>query len=572
MDSVGSALRTYGVDYLDQGRSAVEIAEEFGSAIQNWARHPEGLDALLLVPQADTVLKRLIDDVDGAKALAESATVLRRSKDPADANAIENLLKSGGEFIRASSDLLSLNEPTRLVRGLFGPAIAVLAKSGAKRAADTVLGVAKSGAKRVADAATDRVGIPRLGKSRTDPLFESGGRTWSQAQLDEEIARLGVGSSTRLSTGRRGRLVSDLMADLKVTMFENKALRFGERSAQVLSKWTPFLSRMLPSMVDKVEQAFRREVFSMALKEGRTPELAADVAREAVLDFEPFASRGAARLLQPILAGLATGVAGLESLVRRPQEAMRIMRTMRAKQDYVEREYGGDEGLVGGDPLKAAFGLVGVKVPSIGPINMYGPAASAYVADMLASAYYSTDKLGAAKNLLTGFVGGLGPVAALRSVSGGIQTWIEGEPTELTKDDEMLQVMLAASIADRYGLDLPFTPFKPWDVLVERYGLEAVNINEAGGWVPVKIGRPARRGKGPRGKVEAYYSYKMSPEGRKQFKADMARANLFAGSQVLEAYKMYGVIPQVGLATSGLTEQQIAERRMGEEVRKATGR
>ena len=547
MDSVGSALRTYGVDYLDQGRSAVEIAEEFGSAIQGWSRTPDGLDALLLVPKADTVLKRLIDDVDGAKALAESATVLRRSKDPADASAIENLLKWGGEFVRATSDLLSLNEPTKLVRGLFGPPIAVLAKSGAARAADTVLGVATAP-------------IRRLGKSRTDPLFESGGRTWSQAQLDEEIARLGVGSSTRLSAGRRGRLVSDLMADLKVTMTQNKALRLGERGSQELAKWTPFLSRMLPSIVDKVEQAFRREIFSMALKEGRTPELAADVAREAALDFEPFANRDAARLLQPILAGAASGVAGLESLVRRPQEAMRIMRTMRAKQDYVEREYGGDEG------------LVGVKVPSIGPINMYGPVAAAYAADLLASAYYSNDKLGAAGGLLTGLVGGLGPVAALRSVSGGVQTWIEGEPTELTKDDEMLQVMLAASIADRYGLDSSYTPFAPWDVLVERYGLTATNIDK-GGRTSVKIGRPARKGRGPGGEdIEAFYTYKMSNEGRKQFKTDMARANRFAGSQVLEAYKAYGVIPQVGLGTSGFTEQEIAERRMGEEVRAATGR
>ena len=473
--------------------------------------------------------------------------MLRRSKDPADASAIENLLKWGGEFVRATSDLLSLNEPTKLVRGLFGPPIAVLAKSGAARAADTVLGVATAP-------------IRRLGKSRTDPLFESGGRTWSQAQLDEEIARLGVGSSTRLSAGRRGRLVSDLMADLKVTMTQNKALRLGERGSQELAKWTPFLSRMLPSIVDKVEQAFRREIFSMALKEGRTPELAADVAREAALDFEPFANRGAARLLQPILAGAASGVAGLESLVRRPQEAMRIMRTMRAKQDYVEREYGGDEG------------LVGVKVPSIGPINMYGPVAAAYAADLLASAYYSNDKWGAAEGLFKGLVGGLGPVAALRSVSGGVQTWIEGEPTELTKDDEMLQVMLAASIADRYGLDSSYTPFAPWDVLVERYGLTATNIDK-GGRTSVKIGRPARKGRGPGGEdIEAFYTYKMSNEGRKQFKADMARANQLAGSQVLEAYKAYGVIPQVGLGTSGFTEQEIAERRMGEEVRAATGR
>ena len=548
MDSVGSALRTYGVDYLDQGRSAVEIAEEFGSAIQGWSRRPDGLDALMLVPKADTVLRRLIDDVDGAKALAESATVLRRSKDPADASAIQNLVTWGGEFVRATSDLLSLNEPTKLVRGLFGPPIAVLAKSGAARAAETVLGVGTAP-------------IRRLGKSRTDPLFESGGRTWSQAQLDEEIARLGVGSSTRLSAGRRGRLVSDLMADLKVTMTQNKVLRLGERVPQELAKWFPFLSRMLPSMVDKVEQAFRREIFSMALKEGRTPELAADVAREAVLDFEPFANRGAARLLQPILAGAASGIAGIESLVRRPQEAMRIMRTMRAKQNYVEREYGGDEG------------LVGVKVPSIGPINMYGPVAAAYAADLLASAYYANDKLGAAEDLLTGLVGGLGPVAALRSLSGGVQTWIEGEPTELTKDDEMLQVMLAASIADRYGLDLPWTPFKPWDVLVERYGLTATNINEKGKRVDIKIGRPARKGRGPGGEdIEAFYTYKMSNEGRKQFKADMARANQFAGSQVLEAYKAYGVIPQVGLGTSGFTELEVAERSMGEEVRKATGR
>jgi hypothetical protein len=345
------------------------------------------------------------------------------------------------------------------------------------------------------------------------------------------------------------------MADLKVTMTQNKVLRLGERGAQELAKWFPFLSRVLPSMVDKVEQAFRREIFSMALKEGRTPELAADVAREAALDFEPFANRGAARLLQPILAGAASGIAGIESLVRRPQEAMRIMRTMRAKQNYVEREYGGDEG------------LVGVKVPSIGPINMYGPVAAAYAADLLASAYYSNDKLGAAWDLAKGLVGGLGPVAALRSLSGGVQTWIEGEPTELTKDDEMLQVMLAASIADRYGLDLPWTPFKPWDVLVERYGLTATNINEEGERVD------ARKGRGPGGEdIEAFYTYKMSNEGRKQFKADMARANQFAGSQVLEAYKAYGVIPQVGLGTSGFTEQEIAERRMGEEVRKATGR
>ena len=138
-------------------------------------------------------------------------------------------------------------------------------------------------------------------------------------------------------------MASDLLADLGVTMEGNKALGGAQRATQYASRF----ARMLPSMVDKVEQAFRREVFTVALKEGRTPERAAEIARDAVLDFEPAGTGRAARLLQPLVASGQTAVAGLESMLSRPQETMRILRGMRAKQDYVQRTYGTDEELAG---------------------------------------------------------------------------------------------------------------------------------------------------------------------------------------------------------------------------------
>jgi len=338
----------------------------------------------------------------------------------------------------------------------------------------------------------------------------------------------------------------------------NKALGGAQRATQYASRF----ARMLPSMVDKVEQAFRREVFTVALKEGRTPERAAEIARDAVLDFEPAGTGRAARLLQPLVASGQTAVAGLESMLSRPQETMRILRGMRAKQDYVQRTYGTDEELAG---FELPLGM--------GRLNMYGPSAAAYTAGLAADIYYKGADPDTVVDAAKAVVGGSGPTRALGMVSGGISTWIEGEPTELTKDDEVLQVMLMASLAERgYTDPTGLSPMQPWDVLVERYGLEATNVDpKTGGITPIKIGRPARFGEGPR-EIEASYTYKMTPEGRKQFKKDMEWARTLGADPLLEAYKMYGVQPELGVATGGMTELEVAERRMGEEVRKATGR
>ena len=562
LDSVGEALRAYGVKYLDEGMDGREVANRLLDQPQSWLQVPEELNALLLIPQGDLVLRKA-QELDGLMNLAEAAEVVMRAKNPMGKDTFTATFGIINDFVRAGADLISMNEPTRLVKATFGPAIAVLAKQGVLKALETSFPATKVLAKQGGLKALETLGfdtspIRRLGKTLDDTLFEASGRPWSQRQVNEEVSRLGVGASTRLSSARRGRLASDLLADLGVTMEGNKALGGPQRAAQYASR----LGRMLPSMVDKVEQAFRREVFTIALKEGRTPERAAEIARDAVLDFEPVGTGRAARLLQPLVASGATAVAGLESMLTRPQETMRILRGMRAKQDYVQRTYGTDEE------------LTGFEVPlGMGRLNMYGPSAAAYTAGLAADVYYKGADMEMIEDAGKAIVGGSGPARALGMLSGGIQTWIEGEPTELTNDDEVLQVMLMASLAERgYTDPTGLSPLQPWDVLVERYGLEATNVDpKEGGIIPIKIGRPARFGKGPR-EIEASYTYKMTPEGRKQFKKDMEWARTLGADPLLEAYKMYGVQPELGVATGGMTELEVAERRMGEEVRKATGR
>ncbi len=544
LNSVGEALRAYGVKYLDEGMDGREVANRLLDQPGSWLQVPEELNALLLIPQGDVVLRKA-QELDGMMKLAEAADVVKRAKNPMDKDTFTAAFGYLNDFARAGADLVSMNEPTRLVKATFGPAIAVLAKQGAVTAIETTFGAATAP-------------LRRAGKTLDDTLFEASGRPWSQRQVNEEVARLGVGASTRLSAARRGRLASDLLADLGVTMEGNKALGGAQRATQYASG----LARMLPSMVDKVEQAFRREVFTVALKEGRTPERAAEIARDAVLDFEPVGTGRAARLLQPLVASGQTAVAGLESMMTRPQETMRILRGMRAKQDYVQRTYGTDEELTG---FELPLGM--------GRLNMYGPSAAAYTAGLAADIYYKGADPDTVADAAKAVIGGSGPTRALGMVSGGISTWIEGEPTELTKDDEVLQVMLMASLAERgYTDPTGLSPMQPWDVLVERYGLEATNVDpKTGGITPIKIGRPARFGEGPR-EIEASYTYKMTPEGRKQFKKDMEWARTLGADPLLEAYKMYGVQPELGVATGGMTELEVAERRMGEEVRKATGR
>jgi hypothetical protein len=244
-------------------------------------------------------------------------------------------------------------------------------------------------------------------------------------------------------------------------------------------------------------------------------------------------------------------------MMARPQEAMRILRGMRMRNDYVEQTYGGDESMYG-------FDVVGQ------PVNLYGPTAASWLVNALADVYYANDD--AWKGLGQSALSNLDPLKQVGKFAGGVSTWIEGEPTQLTRDDEMMQVMMMASIADRYFTDpLGLTPFQPWDVLVDRYGLEATNIDpKTGGRTRIPIGKPARKGVGPRGGGEAWFTYKMSPDGRKQFKEDMARIRTFGGDALLEAFKMYGV-QGVGVAEPE-AELEAAQRRMGEEVRAATGR
>jgi len=546
LNSVGSALRSFGVKYLDEGISG-RIASRAPGNVDDWLQIPDEINALLMIPQGDVVLRKVLE-VDSMLKLAENAEILKRVKTPTDQGTFTTMLGNINDFLRAGLDLIASNEPTRLVKSLFGPAIAVLAKQGVLKALETSFAVAVSP-------------IRRVGKTLDDVLFEASGRPWTQRQINAEVARLGIGSSTRLSAARRGRLVSDLMTDLRVTMESNMALEMVEAGGQGVND----LFRLAPSIVDKVEQAFRREVFGIALREGRTPEKAAEVARDAVLDFESLGTGRAARFLQPLITGGVNAAAGLESMLARPQETVRILRGMRAKQDYVQRTYGTDEELTGFElPLGS------------GRMNMYGPSAAGYMAGLAADTYYKGASMETAGDAALSLADGSGLASAAGLVSGGLSTWIEGEPADLTRDDEIMQVMLMASLADRSLTDSPLLgPTSPWDLMVDRYGLEAVNINEAGGYEPIKIGSPGRFGTGPQ-EIDAYYTYKMSSEGRNQFKKDMSRARLGHERGVidplLEAYKMYAQQPELGMATTGLTELEVAERRMGEGVRKATGR
>ena len=549
LNSVGSALRAFGVKYLDEGISG-RIANRAPGNVDGWLQIPDEINALLMIPQGDLVLRK-VQEVDSMLKLAENADILKRVKTPTDQSTLLSSFGTLNDFARAGADLIAANEPTRLVKSLFGPAIAVLAKQGVSRALETSFGVVTSP-------------IRRVGKTLDDVLFEASGRPWTQRQINAEVSRLGIGSSTRLSAARRGRLVKDLMADLRVTMESNKALGGIQTGAQIATG----LARMLPSMVDKVEQAFRREVFGIALREGRTPEKAAEIARDAVLDFEPVGTGRAARLLQPFITGGVTSVAGLESMLARPQETARILRGMRAKQDYVQRTYGTDEELTGFElPLGA------------GRINMYGPSAAGYMAGLAADTYYKGISAETAGDAALSLADGSGLASAAGVVSGGISTWIEGEPTDLTRDDEIMQVMLMASLADRSLTNSPLLgPTSPWDLMVDRYGLTATNFDKEGATKPIKIGSPARKGAAPQRdrEIDAYYTYKMSKEGRDQFKKDMAWARLMqergAIDLTLEAYKMYAQQPELGMATTGLTELETAESQMDAEVRKATGR
>ena len=524
LDAVGSALRTYGVKHLDSGLKADEIAQRVVGDLHSWVKSLDGVDGVFLVPQTDELLKG-IESL--SPKIAEGIEVLKRAKETDLVEAVSGIPKKVRDIGRAFGMMAAKSDVTAVPRHILEIPIALLAKQGAGKAIEAAFGV----------------GNRALGRSE---VFEAGGRIWRTVDIDNEAARLGVGASTRMSAGRRGRLASDLMTDIGRTIDGNLALRAGHWATQVIEEAT----RVIPGMIDHVEVAFRREVFAQALREGRLPEEAARISRDALLDFEPEATQKVARMLQPIITGGVESLAALESLARRPEEAVRIMRGLRAKQDYVERTYGGDEPIV--EPVAGA--------------RLLGPLAASWLAQTLEDVVaqdqsfleFAASSAGDAVQDFPRFLG---------SASGDLQTFIEGEPSLGTREDEVRQAMVLAALAEKRGF-----PSWGWEALVERYGMEPVNLTSEGEPLDVPIGASARYGKGPKGgPLKAWYVYKMSSKGRSQFKQDMSRAQaltLGLSNTYLEEYSN-----QEGITTAsrGGTPREVAERRLGADVRKARG-
>lgn len=499
LDAVGGSLRAMGINYLD-ALSADQIAARVMSGIS-----PQGYEIPGVVVLRPMDMERILNP-EGLKQLAEGIEVLRRTPDPEGKSALQWALDAanyGEQYTRSAAELLSGSNLVGATKNLFSLPIAIMARDGLASA----IGY------------TGRVVMPKKGGL----LFTAGGRPWTRAAVDQEAARLGVGASTRMTAQRRGRLAADLMADIEFGVRGNPAYRTGELGGQVVES----AGRIIPGFVDAVEQKFRYLAFEEALRQGMAPEAAATYSRDLLFDFEPLQLQNAARAFIPVVTRFVEAAAAIRSLVERPQEAVRVLRAARARQDYNDRTYGGD------DPLLQI-------VPGAKPM---GPATLAWVTGVLASAYYG-------KLSLEGIVGrgaaGMSPVRAAEALMGDLSTFLGQDDGETP--DEVLNAMLLASMADRAGGKIGAAA--GWDALVERYKLEPTNISKDGilpeELIPAAL--PTRMGTPPRGGDPVPMAYRMSTEGRKQFRDDWARLNtalLGTPPLIIQAWLESGMAPEV---------------------------
>ena len=515
LDAVGASLRAMGVNYLD-GAKAGEVAARVITGIR-----PQGYELPGVVFIRPPELERLLNP-ESQKALAEGVEVLRRTKEGKGLVAQLVDFTSGAEQLgRSAAELAAGSNLVTAATNVLAMPVAIMAREGINKA----LGLTKQFA------------LPR----KDGLLFEAGGRPWTRATVDAEAARLGVGASTRLTAQRRGRLAADLMADLERTVGGNPMYRGTDLAKQVGES----AGRIVPDLVDAAERRFRYLGFEEGLRRGMTPEQAADFSRDLLFDFEPVQLTGAARALLPVVTRAVEAPAAIRALVENPQEAVRIMRLARARQDYNERTYAGDEPLL--EP-----------VPGVRPL---GGAALAWLSGVMADAYYGKTNFLEVSKLAS-------PVKSLGDLIGGLSTFTEGG--EDTPPDEVLNVMLLASMADRAGGKAGAVA--GWDALVERYGLIPTNVTKDGVLPEYRVpaGVPTRMGAPPKGGEPVPMAYKMSPEGRKQFRADWERLralSLGVAPVAIQAWQDTGLAPEVRV-----DQPMTPAATLFGEVRQATGR
>ena len=491
LDAVGASLRAMGVHYVD-GVKAEEVAARIVTGIR--PQNYEIPGAVFIRPPD---LERMLNP-EAQKQLAEGVTVLRRTKEgQALLTQLMDFVGGAEQLGRSAAELAAGSNVVSAAGNVLAMPIAIMAREGIASAIG----------------ATGRVLMPRA----DGLLFSAGGRPWTRAAIDAEAARLGVGASTRLSAQRRGRIAADLMADIERTIGGNPLYRGTDVATQTVES----AGRIIPGVVDAAERRFRALAFEEGLRRGMTPEQAALYSRDLLLDYEPVQLHGAARALTPIVTRAVEAPAAIRALIERPQEAVRIMRIARARQDYNERTYGGDQPLL--EP-----------VPGARPL---GGAALAWLSGVLASAYYGqTDlNLSQAKN----------PVKALADLVGGVSTYTEGEDVP---PDEMLRIMLLASMADHAGGYAGAAA--GWEALVDRYGLTPINVTKEGVLPEYQVpaGVPTRMGTPPKGGDAVPMAYKMSPEGRKQFQTDWERLSalsLGTAPIAVQAWLDTGMAPEV---------------------------
>ena len=493
LDAVGASLRAMGVNYLD-GAKAEEVAAKIVTGVRPQSYELPG--AVFIRPPE---LERLLNP-ESQKKLAEGVEVLRRSKEGKGLLTQLMDFASGAEQLgRSAAELAAGSNLVTAATNVLAMPVAILAREGINGA----LGI------------TRRFFLPR----KDGVLFESGGRPWTRADVDAEAARLGVGASTRLTAQRRGRLAADLMADIERTVGGNPLYRGSDLAKQVGES----AGRIVPDLVDAAERRFRYLGFEEGLRRGMTPDGAADFSRDLLFDFEPVQLTGAARALLPVITRAVEAPAAIRAIVERPEEVVRILRISRAKHDYNERTYAGDEPLL-------------EVVPGVRPL---GGAALAWLTGVMADAYYGKANFLEASKLAN-------PVKSLGDLIGGLSTFTEGG--DAAPPDEVLNVMLLASMADRAGGKAGAAA--GWDAMVERYGLTPTNVTKEGVLPEYRVpaGVPTRMGIPPKGGTLVPMAYKMSPEGRKQFRADWERLralSLGVAPIAIQAWMDTGLAPEV---------------------------
>ena len=515
LDAVGASLRAMGVNYLD-GVKAADVAARVITGIRPQSYELPG--AVFIRPPE---LERLLNP-ESQKALAEGVEVLRRTKEGKGLVVQLVDFASGAEQLgRSAAELAAGSNLVTAATNVLAMPVAIMAREGINKA----LGI------------TGRVVLPR----KDGLLFEAGGRPWTRDAVDAEVARLGVGASTRLTAQRRGRLAADLMADIERAVGGNPLYRGTDLAKQVAES----AGRIVPDLVDAAERRFRYLGFEEGLRRGMTPEQAADFSRDLLFDFEPVQLTGAARALLPIVTRAVEAPAAIRALVQNPQGAVRAMRVVQARQDYNARTYAGDEPLL--EP-----------VPGVRPL---GGAALAWLSGVMADAYYGKANFLEASKLAS-------PVKSLGDLIGGLSTFTEGGGD--TPPDEVLDVMLLASMADRAGGKAGAAA--GWDALVERYGLTPTNVTQDGVLPEYRVpaGVPTRMGAPPKGGEPVPMAYKMSPEGRKQFRADWERLralSLGVAPVAVQAWQDTGLAPEVRV-----DRPMTPAATLFGEVRQATGR